>query len=322
MDIVFLGSGAFGIPSLESLGRSGHRVLHVISQPDRPAGRGKHETPAPVAAWALAKGMPLTRTENANGADTLRLLRELKPECLVVIAFGQKLADELLALAPRGGINLHSSLLPKYRGAAPINWAVINDDALAGVSVIEVTSVMDAGDILAAASTPIGPAETAGELHDRLAQLGAPLLPEVLDRMAAGTVARVPQDPRQATRARKLSREIAWVDFSLPAAVVSARIRGMSPWPGVQIELTDATGKPRVQATILKCQATALTAVHGPEDCGKVLTDRSIACGSGSVQILTIQPAGKKAMDAQAFANGYGLASGARVRSVVPVPVR
>jgi methionyl-tRNA formyltransferase len=263
------------------------------------------------------------RTENANGADTLGLLRALQPECLVVIAFGQKLSNELLAIVPRGGINLHASLLPKYRGAAPINWAVINDEPLAGVSVIEVTAVMDGGAILAAASTPIGPAETAGELHDRLAQLGAPLLPEVLDRMAAGGgggLARVPQDSARATRAQKLSRELAWVDFGQPAAIVSARIRGMSPWPGVQVELIDAAGKPRVQATILKCQATSSTAAHAPGECGRVLDDRTIACAIGSMHILTIQPAGKKAMDERAFANGYGLACGARIRSLVAPP--
>ena len=185
MNIVFLGAGAFGIPSLDALAASAHKILHVFSQPDRPAGRGKHMTPTPVAQWALARGVALTRTENANAAENLQLLRDLKPDCLVVIAFGQKLSDELLAIAPHGGINLHSSLLPKYRGAAPINWAVINNDPLAGVSVIAITSVMDAGDILAAKSTPIGPSETAGELHDRLALLGAPLL-GLVEAHAAG----------------------------------------------------------------------------------------------------------------------------------------
>ena len=328
MDIVFLGSGAFGIPSLEALVRSGHRVLHVITQPDRPAGRGRQEMATPVGQWVLArKGDPgsggaigLTRTANVNGTEVMELLRHLKPECLVVIAFGQKMSDELLATAPRAGINLHSSLLPKYRGAAPINWALINNDAVAGVSVIEVTRVMDAGDILALAETPIGPSETAGELHDRLALLGAPLLLDVLDRMATGTVTRSAQDHTKTTRAPKLSRELAWVDFAQPAPAVSARIRGLSPWPGVQVELTDPAGKPRVQAAILKCRATESRQSHGPDDCGKVLEDRSVACRTGSLEILLVQPAGKKTMELQAFANGYGFGPAARLRSVVRPP--
>jgi methionyl-tRNA formyltransferase len=320
MDIVFLGSGAFGIPSLEGLTRSAHRVVHVISQPDRPAGRGKQLTPTPVAAWAVSRSLPLTRTDDANAAEVLAVLRELAPQCLVVIAFGQKLSDELLSIAPHGGINLHSSLLPKYRGAAPINWAVINNDAEAGACVIEMTAKMDAGGIFASAATPIGASETAGELHDRLAELGAPLLPRVLDQLAAGTATRLPQNPALATRAPKLSREIAWVDFAQPAAAVSARLRGMSPWPAIQVEITDAHGKPRGTAAILKCQVTASLQPHAPADCGKALPDRTIACGIGSIELLTIQPAGKKAMDAHAFANGYNIATGARLRSVVPPP--
>jgi methionyl-tRNA formyltransferase len=325
MDIVFLGSGAFGIPALEALERSAHRVRHVITQPDRPAGRGKHEMPTPVGQWVLARAergggggaIGLTRMADVNGAEVMGLLREIKPECLVVIAFGQKMSDELLRVAPRGAINLHSSLLPKYRGAAPINWALINNDAVAGVSVIEVTRVMDAGDILGTAETPIGPTETAGELHDRLAVLGAPLLVGVLDRMAAGEVRGVAQDSAKATRAPKLSREMAWVDFGQTAAAVSARIRGLSPWPGVQVELVDAGGKPRVQATILKCRATGSSAAHGAEEWGKVLGDRSVACAAGAVEVLLIQPAGKKVMELPAFANGYGFVPGARLRSVI-----
>lgn len=263
MNIVFLGAGAFGIPSLHGLAASRHRILHVISQPDRPAGRGKVSTPAPVAQWALDRGLPLTRTADVNAPELLTMIRDLKPDALVVIAFGQKLSNDLLAIAP-ANINLHSSLLPKYRGAAPINWAVINNDPEAGVCVIDVTPVMDAGDILAEARTPIGETETAGELHDRLADLGAPLLPAVLDQLAAGTAHRTPQDSRLATRAPKLSREKAWVDFSQPAAVVSARIRGMSPWPGIQVEVFDSEGKLRTTATLLKCRAMD-SGEHSPE---------------------------------------------------------
>jgi methionyl-tRNA formyltransferase len=320
MNIVFLGSGAFGLPSLRALAQSGHKILHIISQPDRPAGRGKHLTPTPVSQFAVDHQLPLTRTENANTPEILEQVRALTPDCLVVIAFGQKLSEELIGIAPHRAINLHSSLLPRYRGAAPINWAIINNDTVAGVCVIEVTAVMDAGDVFASAATPIGAAETAGELHDRLAELGSSLLPQVLDQVSAGTVKRVPQEASLATRAPKLSREMAWIDFSKPAAIVSARIRGLSPWPGVQIQLVDPQGKPRTAATILKCQATASTDSQAAEKCGEVLPDRSISCGTGSLQIITIQPQGKKPMDVAAFANGYGYGPGAKMLSIVPVP--
>jgi methionyl-tRNA formyltransferase len=319
MKIVFLGAGAFGIPSLAALAASGHELAHVISQPDRPAGRGKQLTPTPVSQWALERGVALTRTEDANGAEVLGLLREIGPACLVVIAFGQKLSPELLGIAAHGGINLHSSLLPKYRGAAPINWAVINGDAVAGVCVIEVTAMMDAGAILAEARTPVGDAETAGELHDRLAVLGAPLLPRVLDALGAGRVERRAQETALATRAPKLSREKAWVDFSQDAAAVSARIRGMSPWPGVQVEVLDAGGKVRTVATLLKCRAVE-KGQHDAERCGSVLADRTVACGRGSIELLTVQPVGKKPMDIAAFANGYGFGPGARLKGVIAPP--
>jgi methionyl-tRNA formyltransferase len=305
---------------LEALAASSHTVLHVVSQPDRAAGRGKGMTATPVSAWAMSKGVPLTRAQDVNAAEHLEMLRGLKPEALVVIAFGQKLSDELLAICPGRAINLHSSLLPKYRGAAPINWAVMNHDREAGVCVIEVTKVMDGGDIFASVATEIGKSETAGELHDRLAELGAPLLPRVLDQMAAGKVERVAQDASQVSKAPKLSREMAWVDFVAPAEIVSARIRGLSPWPGVQVEVVEPSGNVRVTATVLKCQATGSTKKHVEGDCGKVLADRTVACGTGALELITVQPQGKKAMDAKAFANGYGLVEGARLKSVVGVP--
>ncbi len=323
MDIVFLGSGAFGIPSLEALARSRHRIIQVITQPDRPAGRGKTFMPTPVAEWAMARSATATaatgavggvlRTEDVNDDSVMDLLRKLKPQCLVVIAFGQKLSEELLAIAPFGGVNLHSSLLPKYRGAAPIHWAVINGDQQAGVTVIEVVKVMDGGAILKAAATDVGPEETTGELHDRLALLGAPLLPAVLDQLEGGTLVRQAQEKALATRAPKLTRDMAWVDFGQPAQVVSARLRGMSPWPGVQVELLDDAGSVRAVATVLKCRASTSSATHSPEAHGQVLADRTVACGIGSLELLTVQPVGKRAMEGRAFANGYGFVPGVRL---------
>lgn len=320
MNIVFLGSGAFGIPALNAFSGPAHKVLHIVSQPNRPAGRGKRLLPTPVSQWAAEHQVPLTATENANAPEILALFRSLRPDCFVVIAFGQKLSEELLAIAPHRAINLHSSLLPRYRGAAPINWALINNDPTAGVCVIDVAARMDAGAILASAATPIGPAETAGELHDRLSLLGAPLVLDVLDKLASGAATRTPQDESLATRAPKLSREMAWVDFTQPAAIVSARIRGLSPWPGVHVEAFDPTGKHRATTTLLRCQVASPTTVHASEQCGTVLADRTVACGQGSLEILTLQPQGKKPMDLQAFANGHGYGPGAKLASVTPRP--
>lgn len=320
MKIIFFGSGAFGLPALEALKASRHEILHIVSQPDRPAGRGKGLTPTPVAAWAASHAITTTKPEDVNAPEVLAQLRSFNADAFVVIAFGQKMSDNLLSIPNcKPVINLHSSLLPKYRGAAPINWAVLNNDPIAGACVIEVTSVMDAGAILASASSPIGESETAGELHDRLAELGAPLVPQVLDAIAENKLQRIPQDPALKTRAPKLHREMAWVDFTQPAELVSAKIRGLSPWPGVQVELTDITGKPRTRATILKCRAKPGD-THEKEKCGHILHDHTIACGTGSLEIMTIQPAGKKAMNAIAFANGYGLSQGMMVKSVIEKP--
>jgi len=320
MKIVYFGSGAFGLPTLQLLQASPHQLVGVVSQPDRPAGRGRHLEPTPVTAWALERQVPLWRTPDANAPESLAWSAARGADCFVVIAFGQKLGTALLTLPPHGAINLHSSLLPRYRGAAPINWALLNNDAQTGVTVLRVSPVMDGGDILAADRTPIGPAETAGELHDRLAALGAPLVRQVLDGLAAGTLAGVPQDPAARTSAPKLSRAMAWVDFAQDAPRVAAHIRGLSPWPGCSVHLFDATGKLRTAATVLKCQANATQTAHPPELQGHILADRTVACGTGAIELLQIQPTGKKPMDSRAFANGYGMAPGARLVSVIAPP--
>ena len=235
-----------------------------------------------------------------------------------MIAFGQKLGDALLNLPRFGGINLHSSLLPKYRGAAP-STGRLNNDPQTGVTVLRVSQVMDGGDILSTLSTPIGPAETAGELHDRLAFLGAPLVVDVINSIEDGSVRPMPQDASRRSPAPKLSRQMAWVDFSQPAALVSARFEASPPGRAAP----SWSSMPPVtapQATIIKCQVRELASPHDIEHCGVVLADRSIACGSGSIELLSIQPSSKKIMDAAAFANGYGLEPGAKLFGVQKIP--
>ncbi len=318
MKILYFGSGAFGLPTLEALTQSPYEIVGIISQPDRPAGRGKHLEPTPVSAWAAQRGLPILKFQDANTPESLAQITAFNADCFLVIAFGQKLSDALLSLPPRGAINLHSSLLPKYRGAAPINWALINNDPQTGITVLRVTNIMDGGEILTSATTPIGPAETAGELHDRLALLGAPSVISVLNALEAGTAQGTPQDAAQRSAAPKLSRQLAWIDFAQDAPHVCARIRGLSPWPGCAVQLFDPTGKLRTQATIHKCQVKEAHSIHPPHLQGTILADRSVACAIGSIELLTIQPAGKKTMDTKSFANGYGLDPGAKLVSVEP----
>ncbi len=319
MNIVFLSSGAFGIPTLKLLLGGRHRILEVISQPDRPAGRGRHFTPTPVAEFARDHGLPVTTAANINDPESLSRMADLAANVMVVIAFGQKLSDHLLALAPHGGINLHASVLPDFRGAAPINRAILAGLTHTGVSVIRVSSRMDAGDILGVCHTPIGDTETAGELHDRLAVLGAPLLVQVLDQLESGAlIPATPQDESRASAAPKLSRAMGWVDFTRPATVVSARIRGLSPWPGCAVDVFTTEAKLRTGAIVHKCRANADAPVPSGTAPGTVLPDLTIACGTGTLSILTLQPAGRKMMDLPSFINGYGLAAGYQLQSLPP----
>ena len=306
MKIVFLASGAFAQPSLEAVCRGPHRPQLVISAPDKPAGRGRHTVSAPLAARAAELGLPILKTDNANSPQIIAEVANLKPDVLVVIAFGQKLSKELLATTQLGGINLHASLLPAFRGAAPIQWAILSGQKITGVSVIRIGPVIDSGEILASQSTPIGESETAGELHDRLAILGTTALINVLNQLESNSATATPQDPKQVSRAPKLSREMAWVDFSEPAQVVSCRIRGLSPWPGCEAELLRPDGSVRTRFSLLKCRAISGQSILP----GSFREDLSVACGTDAIELITVQPPGKRPMDMIALANGYGVKPG------------
>jgi len=273
--VAFLGAGAFGVPSLKAIARE-YAVELVVSQPDRPAGRGKVPTPTPVSAWAQEHGVPLLKTDDVNGADALAALDEARIDTIVVIAFGQKIGLEVLA--GRFAVNLHGSLLPRWRGAAPIQRAVMAGDAVVGVSVISIAPRMDAGVVFDAASTALGENETAGELHDRLSLLGVEPLMRVLRARASGVVPQgEAQVEEQATRARKLSRTDAWVDVGGCARVAAARINGLSPWPGVDAIVAGKSVK--------------------------LLRARSEAIG-GELEVLEVQPAGGRVMAWSDFLRG------------------
>ncbi|NLZ07582.1 MAG: methionyl-tRNA formyltransferase [Phycisphaerae bacterium] len=311
MNIVYLGSGEFGVPCLDALKASHHEIALVVTQPPQPAGRGRKCCPMPVGHWAESHAKPSIETDNVNAADVSKRIAAVRPDILVVIAFGQKIGPELLALPPHGAINVHASLLPKYRGAAPINWAIIRGEKETGVSIITVADRMDAGDILAQRGTQIGVHETAGELHDRLARVAPPLLLETLDRIEEGTATYTKQDEFLASKAPKLKKADGEVDFRLPAYVVADKVRGFWPWPGASSHyLSTRTGK-TVRVTLALADViwgpTPASAVPGTFD-----EDLNVACGDGKLGIRKIKPAGSGLMEFKDFINGWHVQPGDR----------
>lgn len=303
MRIVFMGTPDFAVPSLEALVAAGHQVCGVFSQPDKPVGRHQNKLkPTPVKACAQKYDIPVFQPTKLRDGMALAQLKELNPELIVVAAYGRILPDDILALPPKGCINVHSSLLPKYRGSAPINWAVINGDAETGVSIMDVVTELDAGDILAQVATPIAPEETVETVHDRLAVLGGELLVKTVDEIEAGTVQRTPQDPAQVTYAPMLSRDLCPIDWSLSAKAIHNKVRGLVPWPATS---TDAfTEEP------VKVFAVTETGEQTAKAPGTVVAANKagidIACGDGMVlRILELQAPGSRRMAAAAYLAGH-----------------
>jgi len=301
--VIFCGSGEFGLPTLASMPEHGHDVIQVISQPDRPAGRGRGLTPTPISQWAQSAGFPLLRTDNIN--------QESLPDAdvMVVIAFGQKIAPQIANHCRLGSINLHASRLPRLRGAAPINWSIINGDTTTGNSVIRLAQKMDAGAVLAQSELAIGPTETAGELHDRLAQDGPPLIAKVLEELATGTATETPQDQSLATVAPKLARQSAILDFSHSADELARRIRGLFPWPGCRVRLRDADdGKELLSLRLARARAVESTASARP---GQILPDGNIRAGHGAIELLQLQPESRSVMSLDDYRRGHPWPAGA-----------
>jgi methionyl-tRNA formyltransferase len=303
--ILFAGSGEFGSPTLRALVEAGHKLLHVYTQPDRPAGRGKKLTPTPIAILAEELGLPVTRTADIN-VEPLPIA-----DLLVVIAFGQKIAESVVNHSRLGSVNLHSSLLPKYRGAAPINWAVINGDEITGNSIIRLANKMDAGAVVAQNQLTIGESETAGELHDRLARLGVPLMLDCVSKLQFGTAKEKQQDDSLATIAPKLSRQNTQLDWSKPARVIVRQINGLSPWPGCRVSLTES-GNEVAKLTLVRSRPANTTG-----EPGTIQPDGTIAAGDGkSVEIIELQPEGRRPMRLIDFQNGRPWKSGMHAVSV------
>jgi len=316
MRIVFAGSGTFGLPSLDALVHGGHEVVLVVTPPDRPAGRGRTVRMGPIKLFARQRGIPVFQPENVNAAAAVRHVAEARPDLLLVIAFGQKFGPDLLALPKHGAVNLHGSLLPKYRGAAPINWAIIEGETETGLSVIRMTEQMDAGDILGQRATPIGPTETAGELHDRLAALGARLVTEVVRDIALDELHPRKQNEMQVTLAPRLKKSDGQVNWTKPAPQVYNHIRGVTPWPGAFTFLPAGRRKTALRVVIdraVVAPAGSTKAVPG-EVLAAADTGIDVACRRGAVRILELTPAGKRRMAAADFLHGHPLEPGDRFR--------
>ena len=313
MDIVFLGSGEFGIPCLDALLHCAHQLKFIITQPPNPAGRGRQLNPTPVAKWAQAASLPYLEAADVNTPEILARISDYAPDLIVVIAFGQKIGPELIRVAPQGAINVHASLLPRLRGAAPINWAIINGETSSGVSIITLASQMDAGDVLAQSEIPIGPQETAGELHDRLAQISAPLLRGTLDGIAAGTASYTPQDHDLATLAPKLKKADGFLDFQADAERICARIRGFWPWPGASALYVSRATQKSVRVTIAQAAVVASADAHTRAP-GEFDRDLNVCCGSRALRIEKLKPAGSPLMDFKDFVNGRQVQAGDALR--------
>ena len=299
--IVYMGTPDFAVPCLERLISLGYNVVGVFSQPDKPKGRGYRLAPPPVKEVALAAGIPVFQPEKMRDGTALAMLKELAPELIIVVAYGKILPKDILELPKYGCINIHGSLLPKYRGAAPIQWSVINGDKVTGVTSMKLDEGMDTGNMLLKIETPILPDETAGELFDRLAPLGADCLEQTLGLFGESAPEGERQDEAQATHAPMLKKEDGAVDFSLPAQKLHDLIRGTSPWPSAYTTLDGAR---------LKLLRSSVTDGSGRP--GELLDAKKlmIACGDGALLITEVQPEGGKRMNAEDFLRGKRLEKG------------
>jgi methionyl-tRNA formyltransferase len=302
MRIVFMGSPDFAVPALEALVRR-HEVALVVTQPDKPAGRGGKVTPPPVKVVAEAAGIPVLQPRSARPPEVAEQLRATGAELGVVVAYGKILPRAVLEAFPRGCLNIHGSLLPRYRGAAPIQRAVMNGDAETGVAIMQLDEGMDTGPVYREVRVAIGEDDTAGDLFTRLAPLGAALLLDVIDAIAAGTAAAIPQDHALATHAAMLDKADGGVDFARPAALVAAHIRGVDPWPGA---IAVHRGQPlKLFGARASAGAGAPGTVLAIDEAGA-----HVATADGAIVIREVQPAGKKRMAPRALAAGRGLAVG------------
>ncbi|XDA99173.1 methionyl-tRNA formyltransferase [Sulfitobacter sp. LCG007] len=302
MRVVFMGTPEFSVPALDALVGAGHDVVCVYSQPPRPAGRGKRDRPSPVQVRAEALGIELRHPVSLKSAEVQADFAALKPDVAVVVAYGLILPQPVLDAPTHGCLNIHASLLPRWRGAAPIHRAIMAGDAQTGVCIMQMEAGLDTGPVLLRGETPIGAEETTEVLHDRLGMLGAGLIVEALERL--DSLVPEPQPAAGVTYAAKIDKAEARIDWTRPAAEVDRQIRGMAPFPGAWFE---------ANGTRIKVLGSRLA--QGRGEPGTVLHDPlRIVCGTGAVELLRLQRAGKGVQDAREFLNGWPLAEGLRLQ--------
>lgn len=301
MRIVFMGTPDFAVPSLKALVEAGHEVCGVFTQPDKPKNRGMKLQVPPVKEYAITQNIPVFQPLKMRDGEALAILKELSPELIVVAAYGKILPVDILELPPKGCINIHSSLLPKYRGSAPINWAILNGEDETGVSIQYMAEGVDTGDVIGFMTTPISLEENAQQLYDRLAQMGAELICPVVAAIEQGTAVATPQDHAQASHAPMLSKELSPIDWNKSARQIHDQVRGLYPWPAAVTEIDG------IRCKIIRTALTGDTTGKAPG--AYVQADKKglkVACGNGEVlEILELQPDGKKAMAATAFLLGH-----------------
>lgn len=325
MKVLFWGTPEFAVPSLRALDDEGFEIVGVVTQPDRPAGRGRRLTPSPVKEVALDQGFPVLTPDRPRGPEFMAAVRALAPDISVVVAYGHILRLEVLELPRLGSVNVHASLLPALRGAAPINWAIARGHDETGVTIMRMVEAMDAGPIIHQIREPILPDQTAGELTVRLSELGAEALVEALAILSGGAAEETEQDHEAATYAPKVDRDIARVDWGRTAVEVAAHVRGMDPVPGAWSRLDDAPVKlfrpTPWSAREVSGLAAAGKANGGPPSSASdvrpghvVLTSAEdgvvVGTGDGAVAFAEVQPPGKRRMDARDWVNGRGIEAG------------
>ncbi len=313
LKVLFMGTPEFAARSLQALLDAGYPVVGVVTQPDKPVGRGKKVRYSPVKELALRHDLPLFQPRRVRRPEVIEQLKALQPDITVVVAFGQILSKEALEISPLGSINVHGSLLPRWRGAAPIHRAVMAGDTETGVTTMWMDEGMDTGDMCLKATIPIGPEDTAGTIHDKLAKLGADLLVETLRQIEAGTAPRIPQPEEGVTYAVKLEREDERIDWSRPTRAIVNQIRGLNPWPVAYTEGPKGSLKiwkaaPYQPETPVEAEPGTVVAIVRRQ--GFV-----VATGDGFVLVQEVQPPGKGRMDAQSYVNGGGVQVGTKLGS-------
>ncbi len=305
MRIIYFGSAQFGIPCLQAIQDSAHELVAVFTQPARPSGRHRSKpTPTDVEVWCLNQNVPCIEAANVNKPERVQRIADCKADLLVVIAFGQKVSQEVIGLQTHGAVNVHASLLPKYRGAAPIHRAIMNGETETGISIITLADRMDAGQVLAQDKIPIEHDDNFQTLHDKLAALSVPVLMEAIEQLDNGTATFTEQDESQVTYAHKLKKEDGYIDWEKPAAQIVDQIRGLWPWPSAQsVYVCGQTGK-HWRTAIAK--ARALPRKPHPGDVpGRLDDNLHVLCGRDALEILKLKPAGSGLMTFESFVNGH-----------------